>query len=592
MVTVSAPIASCSKAHQKIYQQWFNYVDSDGDGRVTGDDATVFFAKSNVEKPQLKQVWAIADSKRQGFLGFNEFITAMQASLIYSSFLQSSDLYSYDVELLEPPVMEGLDLLLAVSIHFYIDTYYKCYETLSCIDAFRFCHLQKHNGSRNNGVPETNGVLAVQPAPAKSLFTSMLSKKSSCHTSLGKVTSIVDGLKRLYNEKLKPLEVAYRYNDFASPLLTNTDFDAKPMVMLLGQYSTGKTTFIKHLLKSNYPGESNFYNYQCRIFPYVQRAHIGPEPTTDRFIVVMGGPDERSVPGNTIAVHADMPFNTLTTFGGAFLSKFECSQMPHPLLEHITFVDTPGVLSGEKQRTQRSYDFTGVIKWFAEKCDLILLLFDPHKLDISDEFKRVISSLHGQEDKIRVVLNKADQVDTQQLMRVYGALMWSLGKVLNTPEVTRVYVGSFNDKPVNKESLDSMGKELFEKEQDDLLVDLMDIPKKACDRQINEFVKRARAAKIHAYIISQLKKEMPAMMGKSKAQQKLMKNLEDVFAKVQREFHLPAGDFPDVEHFRQVLGAYNIDKFEKLKPKMIQAVDEMLGYDIPDLLKNFKNPYE
>lgn len=85
------------------------------------------------------------------------------------------------------------------------------------------------------------------------------------------------------------------------------------------------------------------------------------------------------------------------------------------LLEHLTFVDTPGVLSGEKQRTQRSYDFTGVTSWFAAKCDLILLLFDPHKLDISDEFKRVISSLRGHDDKIRVVLNKADQVDTQQV---------------------------------------------------------------------------------------------------------------------------------------------------------------------------------
>jgi len=78
-------------------------------------------------------------------------------------------------------------------------------------------------------------------------------------------------------------------------------------------------------------------------------------------------------------------------------------------------VDTPGVLSGEKQRTQRSYDFTGVTSWFAAKCDLILLLFDPHKLDISDEFKRVIASLRGHDDKIRVVLNKADQVDTQQV---------------------------------------------------------------------------------------------------------------------------------------------------------------------------------
>ncbi|KAH9605320.1 hypothetical protein KSS87_022448 [Heliosperma pusillum] len=389
------------------------------------------------------------------------------------------------------------------------------------------------------------------------------------------VTSIVDGLKRLYNQKLKPLETTYHFNDFVSPLLANSDFDAKPMVMLLGQYSTGKTTFIKHILKSSYPG-----------------AHIGPEPTTDRFVVIMSGPDERSIPGNTIAVQADMPFGGLTSFGTAFLSKFECSQMPHPLLEHITLVDTPGVLSGEKQRTQRSYDFTGVTSWFAAKCDLILLLFDPHKLDVSDEFKRVISSLRGHDDKIRVVLNKADQIDTQQLMRVYGALMWSLSKVLNTPEVTRVYVGSFNDTPSNEAIGGPMGRELFEREHDDLLADLKDIPKKACDRRINEFVKRARAAKINAYIISHLKKEMPVMIGKARTQQRLIDNLEDEFQKVQREFHIPAGDFPNVEHFRDILKGYNIDRFEKLKPQKIKVVDDMLSYDIPELLRSFRNPYD
>ncbi|KAK9084746.1 hypothetical protein Sjap_025157 [Stephania japonica] len=243
---------------------------------------------------------------------------------------------------------------------------------------------------------------------------------------LGSATSIIDGLKGLYIDKLKPLEVTYRFNDFVSPLLTNSDFDAKPMVMLLGQYSTGKTTFIKHLLKRTYPG-----------------AHIGPEPTTDKFVVVMSGPDEKSIPGNTVTVRADMPFSGLNTFGTQFLSKFQCSQMSHPLLENITFVDTPGVLSGEKQRARRSYDFTGVTSWFAAKSDLILLMFDPHKLDISDEFKRVIESLRGHDDKIRVVLNKADQVGTQELMRIYGALMWSLGKVLNTPEVVRVYIGKY-----------------------------------------------------------------------------------------------------------------------------------------------------
>ncbi|KAM1762840.1 hypothetical protein ACFX12_005434 [Malus domestica] len=534
----------CPKEHQKIYQEWFNLVDSDGDGRITGNEATKFFAMSKLSREELKQVWAIADTKRQGFLGFSEFVTAMQMISLAQEHELSPDILKtagknlLDWENIKPPVIEGLDDLIA-----------------------------KTKSLTTYGV-EVNGTAQFQPSVQR--FGSKSAKKLPPNA----VTSIVDGLKRLYNEKLKPLELAYRFNDFASPSLTNSDFDAKPMVMLLGQYSTGKTTFIKHLLRCDYPG-----------------AHIGPEPTTDRFVVVMSGPDERSIPGNTIAVHADMPFSGLTTFGGAFLSKFECSQMPHPLLDEITFVDTPGVLSGEKQRTQRSYDFTGAISWFAAKCDVILLLFDPHKLDISDEFKRVISSLRGHDDKIRVVLNKADQVDTQQLMRVYGALMWSLGKVLNTPEVVRVYIGSFNDKPVNEGVVGPIGKELFEKEQDDLLSDLVDIPKKACDRRINEFVKRARAAKIHAYIMSHLKKEMPAVMGKSKAQRKLIDNLEEEFAKVQRDFHLPAGDFPDVEHFREVLGGYSIDKFDKLKPKMIQAVDDMLGYDIPELLKKFRNPY-
>lgn len=116
------------------------------------------------------------------------------------------------------------------------------------------------------------------------------------------------------------------------------------------------------------------------------------------------------------------------------------SQCPSPILENLTFVDTPGVLSGKKQSIGRSYDFTGVIDWFAEKSDLILLLFDAHKLDISDEFKEVITQLKRHDEKIRVVLNKADSIDTQSLMRVYGAMMWSLGKVKQTPEVTRVFI--------------------------------------------------------------------------------------------------------------------------------------------------------
>lgn len=49
----------------------------------------------------------------------------------------------------------------------------------------------------------------------------------------------------------------------------------------------------------------------------------------------------------------------------------------------------------------------------------------------------MIKACKGQDDKIRVVLNKADKISSQQLMRVYGAMMWSLGKVVQTPEVMR-----------------------------------------------------------------------------------------------------------------------------------------------------------
>ena len=56
---------------------------------------------------------------------------------------------------------------------------------------------------------------------------------------------VAEGLKETYKKKLLPLEKETRYHEIQSPMMEDPDFDGKPLVMLIGQYSTGKTTFIR-----------------------------------------------------------------------------------------------------------------------------------------------------------------------------------------------------------------------------------------------------------------------------------------------------------------------------------------------------------
>ena len=59
---------------------------------------------------------------------------------------------------------------------------------------------------------------------------------------------------------------------------------------------------------------------------------------------------DTTIPGNALVVDAKKQFRPLSKFGNAFLNRFQCSMVKNDVLKSLTIVDTPGILSGEKQR--------------------------------------------------------------------------------------------------------------------------------------------------------------------------------------------------------------------------------------------------
>uniref|UniRef100_W5NA35 EH-domain containing 2b n=1 Tax=Lepisosteus oculatus TaxID=7918 RepID=W5NA35_LEPOC len=380
------------------------------------------------------------------------------------------------------------------------------------------------------------------------------------------IRTVTEGLKSLYRRKLLPLEQYYHFHDFHSPSLEDADFDNKPMVLVVGQYSTGKTTFIRYLLEQDVPG-----------------SRVGPEPTTDSFTAIMHGEVESLIPGNALIVDPNKPFRKLNPFGNTFLNRCVCVYMHTPLLESLSCTSEPHGSTGQYIRNLTpGYDFPAVLRWFAERVDRIVLLFDAHKLEISDEFSEAIGALRGNEDKLRVVLNKADMVGTQQLMRVYGALMWSLGKVFGTPEVVRVFIGSFWSEPL----LVPDNRHLFELEEEDLFADIQNLPRNAALRKLNDLVKRARLVRVS---------HGPARSGRSGGEETagegrqgktgLISQFIAVFVLIlSLTLQCVLGDFPDCAKMQEQLMAHDFTKFKPLKPSLMAALDELLTSDIAKLM--------
>ena len=310
--------------------------------------------------------------------------------------------------------------------------------------------------------------------------------------------NVIDGLKKAYKKKLQPLEETFLFEEFNSFMaIDDSDFEAKPMILLLGQYSTGKTSFIQYLLQSDFPG-----------------MEIGPEPTTDSFMAVMYGKQRQVTPGDVLVQDKTKPFKGLHQFGSTFLQHLKASNLPNPVLKSITLIDTPGgVLSEKRQHRDCGYDIMRVSSWLAERADMIILFLDVHKLDDNQE---VINLIQKYQKKLLVVLNKADTITTPELIRVYGRVMWTLGNIdIETPEVVQVYIGSFWD----KEYVHNEIRNMLDKHRNQLLTRIQELASLDAMNKFHRMIQRARQARTHALVLCHLRNGMPWLSSLSSTMQ-------------------------------------------------------------------------
>lgn len=77
---------------------------------------------------------------------------------------------------------------------------------------------------------------------------------------------------------------------------------------------------------------------------------------------------------------------------------------------------------------------------------------------------------------------------------------------------------------------------------------------------------------------------MPSVFGKEKKKEQLIKNLGDLYRKIQKEHNISPGDFPTITKFQAKLQPYDFSKLHSLKVKLIDEVDKMLSNEVTRLM--------
>ena len=242
-----------------------------------------------------------------------------------------------------------------------------------------------------------------------------------------------------------------------------------PFCLLVGNHSSGKSSFINYVLRRD-----------------IQKA--GVAPTDDSFTVIAPGPQDKDSDGPTLVGDPDYGFASLRQFGPTLIHhtqlKVRSSHLKFMLVDSPGMIDAPANISGRKDEMDRGYDFQGVVRWLAQRADIVLLFFDPDKPGTTGETMSVLlNSLSGMDHKLVIVLNKADQFrKIHDFARAYGSLCWNLSKVIPRKDLPPIFTMSLPNEQ-NETALSSSLSDL-EHTRDDVVEQVMKAPKRRVDNVI------------------------------------------------------------------------------------------------------------
>lgn len=229
-----------------------------------------------------------------------------------------------------------------------------------------------------------------------------------------------EAIKRLREQVLRP--TAQRFGFPLASYSGNTI--GVPMVLCLGNHSSGKSTFINHLAGAE-----------------VQAT--GVAPTDDCFTLITYGAVEETVDGRATVVDPALPFADFEQYGKDFLDHLKLKRVPLESLKGVFLIDSPGLIdhAGSASDSSRGYDFKAVVRAFAENADLVIFFFDPEKPGTTGESLRIFTdALSDVMYKLLIVFNKVDTFgDVRDFARTYGALCWNLSRVVRTKDMPHIY---------------------------------------------------------------------------------------------------------------------------------------------------------